>query len=100
MLLTGDTIDAATALRIGLVSALTSSDDLLEAASARARRIAANPPHAVQLTKRLIAQGRELSLPASLELAATMQSICHKMEDHREAVTAVLEKRAPHFTGK
>jgi enoyl-CoA hydratase/carnithine racemase len=66
----------------------------------RATRIAANPPHAVRLTKRLMLESRELTAPAALELAASMQAMCHKMADHREAVEARLAKRAPNFTGK
>lgn len=100
MLLTGDAIDAQEACRIGLVSTVTNPEDLLPAATERARRIAANPPHAVRLTKRLISESQALTLPAALELSASMQALCHKMEDHREAVTALLEKRPPRFHGK
>jgi enoyl-CoA hydratase/carnithine racemase len=100
MLLTGDPIDASAAQRIGLVSAVVAPDELLKEAYNRATRIAANPPHAVSLTKRLLAESLALTLPAALELAGTMQAMCHKMADHREAVTALLEKRQPHFTGR
>jgi enoyl-CoA hydratase/carnithine racemase len=100
MLLTGDAVDAATALRIGLVSAVVPDEELLLAAASRAARVAANPPHAVTLSKRLMIESHALSLPAALELAGSMQALCHKMSDHREAVTALMEKRAPHFTGQ
>jgi enoyl-CoA hydratase/carnithine racemase len=100
MLLTGDPVDAQTALRIGLVSAVTAPEELLAAALDRARRIAANPPHAVQLTKRLLAESQTLTLAAALEMSASMQAVCHRMEDHREAVSAVIEKRTPQFRGK
>jgi enoyl-CoA hydratase/carnithine racemase len=100
MLLTGDSIDAAAAQRIGLVSAVVPADDLMKEALGRAARIAANPPHAVALTKRLMAESQSLNLAAALNLAGSMQAICHKMADHREAVTAMIEKRPPHFTGR
>jgi len=100
MLLSGAAIDAQTALGMGLVSAVTPPQNLLALAGEKARRIAANPPHAVQMAKRLMQESRSLSLPAALELSASMQALCHRMEDHREAVSALLEKRAPHFTGK
>jgi enoyl-CoA hydratase/carnithine racemase len=100
MLLSGETIDARKALSIGLVSAVVPRTELMVQVLERAKRIAANPPHAVRLTKRLISEARHLSLPAALELSATMQSICHKMDDHREAVTAFIEKRSPIFKGK
>jgi enoyl-CoA hydratase/carnithine racemase len=100
MLLGGDAIDAQHALRIGLISAVTAPNELLTQARVRAERIANNPPHAVHLTKRLIAESQAVSLQTALELAASMQAMCHKMDDHREAVTAMLEKRPPQFTGK
>jgi enoyl-CoA hydratase/carnithine racemase len=100
MLLTGDPVDAATAQRIGLVSAVVAEDELMQSVSSRAERIAANAPHAVALTKRLMAESQSLALPAALELAGSMQALCHKMADHREAVTALIEKRPPHFTGR
>ena len=58
MLLSGETIDARKALSIGLVSAIVPRTELIPLALERARRIAANPPHAVRLTKRLISEAR------------------------------------------
>jgi enoyl-CoA hydratase/carnithine racemase len=100
LLLSGDTVDAAEAQRLGLVSAVVPADRLLEEARQRAQRIAVHPPHATQLTKRLIAESQFLTLPAALELSATMQAMCHKMDDHREAVMAMLEKRPPKYSGR
>lgn len=100
MMLTGDAIDARAALAMGLVSSVVEPDNLIAEAYKRARSIAANPPHGVRLTKRLIAECEHLTLPGALQLSANMQALCHKMSDHREAVTAVIEKRAPQFTGK
>jgi enoyl-CoA hydratase/carnithine racemase len=85
---------------MGLVSAVVSPETLGAEALQRAARIAANPPHAVRLTKRLMAESRELTAAAALELSASMQALCHKMADHREAVEARLAKRKPNFTGK
>jgi enoyl-CoA hydratase/carnithine racemase len=100
MLLTGDTYRAEEALKMGLVSHVVPRDRLMEQASQMAMRIAANPPHAVKLTKRLMAESRNLSAPAALELSANMQALCHKMADHREAVEARIAKRPPTFKGK
>ena len=99
MALTGDMIDAAEALACGLVSQVVADEDLLEAARALAARIAANPPHAVRMTKRLLWEGRRTDLPALLEMAAAMQAAAHSTRDHVEAVDAFLNKRAPRFTG-
>ena len=43
--------------------------------------------------------GRDTSLAALLELSAAMQSLAHATKDHKEAVTAFLDKRRPTFTG-
>jgi enoyl-CoA hydratase/carnithine racemase len=97
--LTGDMIDAAQALSIGLISRVVPDADLLTEARALAERIAANPPHAVRMTKRLLLEGRHTRLDTLLEMAAAMQSLMHATADHREAVNAFLEKRPPRFTG-
>ena len=97
MALTGDAIDAAEALACGLVSQVVPDGELMDAARALARRIAANPTDAVRMTKRLVWEGRRTDLPAILEMAAAMQAAAHTTEDHAEAVDAFLEKRKPTY---
>ena len=99
MAFTGDMLDAAEALACGLVSRVVPDAELMDVAMALAGRIAANPPQAVRLTKRLIREGRHTRLDTLLEMSAVMQSLVHATADHREAVTAFVEKRAPNFTG-
>jgi enoyl-CoA hydratase/carnithine racemase len=99
MAFTGDSLHAREALACGLVSKVVPDAELLAAAKALASRIAANPPHAVRMTKRLLREGWQLGLGALLELSAAMQSLAHATPDHREAISAFLEKRAPVFTG-
>ena len=99
MALTGDTLDAQDALACGLVSHLVADDQLLDTAVALAQKIAANPPHAVRMTKRLLMEGRQSNLASLLELSASMQALAHTTADHREAVNAFLEKRKPDFKG-
>ena len=99
MALTGDMIDADEALACGLVSRVVPDADLMDAARALARRIAANPPHAVRMTKRLLWEGRRADLGTLLEMAATMQAAAHATNDHAEAVAAFLTKRNPVFGG-
>ncbi len=94
---TGDMIDANEALACGLVSKVVPDAELLDAARGVAKRIAANPSHAVRMTKRLIMQGRDMRLDASLEMAAAMQALSHTAPDHREAVDAFVGKRAARF---
>ncbi len=100
MALTGDTLDAAEALACGLVSRVVADADLLGAAHAIAGRIAANPPHAVRMTKRLLREGQTATLPAILEMAAAMQALAHATADHEEAVAAFVARRPPAFTGE
>jgi enoyl-CoA hydratase/carnithine racemase len=61
--------------------------------------VAANPPAAVRRTKRLLREALALPLPAFLDLTSGMQAALHHGDDHKEAVAAILEKRAPVFTG-
>jgi enoyl-CoA hydratase/carnithine racemase len=98
--LTGEMIDAQEALRIGLVSHVVPDGDLMEKARAIAAKIAANPPHAVRMTKRLLREGQTADLKNILELSAAMQSLAHMTGDHDEAIAAFLEKRQPEFKGE
>lgn len=100
MAFTGDAIDAQEALACGLVSRVVPDSELLDTAMALARRIAANPPHAVRMTKRLMREGRHMKMDALLEMSAAMQSVAHATADYREAVSAFQEKRSPRFTGE
>jgi enoyl-CoA hydratase/carnithine racemase len=100
MAFTGDTIDAAKALAWGLVAEVVPGDALLAHAQALAQRIAANPSHALRLTKRLLREGQHMRLDSLLELSAAFQALSHHTKDHLEAVNAFLEKRAPEFKGR
>jgi enoyl-CoA hydratase/carnithine racemase len=99
MALTGDMIDADEALVCGLVSRVVPDAELMDAARTLARRIAANPSHAVRMTKRLLWEGRRSDLASLLEMAAAMQAAAHTTADHEEAVDAFLAKRKPAFKG-
>jgi enoyl-CoA hydratase/carnithine racemase len=99
MSFTGDPIDARTALQWGLVSRVVPKADLLPEAMKLAGRIAANPPRALRLAKRLIREGQTTTFETLLEMAAAYQGACHQTLDHAEAIAAAVEKRAPQFTG-
>ncbi|MBV8704451.1 MAG: enoyl-CoA hydratase/isomerase family protein, partial [Acetobacteraceae bacterium] len=100
MAFTGEIIDAREALACGLVSRVVPDGELLGAARGLAERIAANPSHAVRMTKRLLMEGRNTRMDTLLEMAAAMQSLVHATADHREAVAAFLEKRPARFSGE
>lgn len=100
MAFTGDTIDAARALHWGLVSQVAPAASLLDEALALAHRIAANPAHALRLTKRLLREGQHMRLDSLLELSAAFQALAHHTDDHLESVNAFLDKRPPRHTGR
>jgi enoyl-CoA hydratase/carnithine racemase len=98
--LTGEMIDAAEALKIGLVSHVVADTDLIAKAKEIASKIAANPPHAVRMTKRLLREGQTAELKNILELSAAMQALAHNTADNDEAINAFIEKRTPEFRGE
>ncbi len=97
MSFTGDALSAAEALQCGLVSRVVPADALLSTAQQLAARIAANPGPTLRLTKRLLREGQHGTLETVLELSAGAQALAHKTAEHREAVTAFIEKRPPDF---
>ncbi|MES2264654.1 MAG: crotonase/enoyl-CoA hydratase family protein [Pseudomonadota bacterium] len=97
--LTGQMIDARQALEWNLVSRVLPHAQLLAGAREIAEAIAANPPHAVRLAKRLLREAMHTRLDTLLEMSAAYQVLSHQSADHREAVSAFLEKRTPSFSG-
>jgi 2-(1,2-epoxy-1,2-dihydrophenyl)acetyl-CoA isomerase len=96
---TGDRFDAARAKEIGLVSRVVPDADLMPQALELAQRVAANPARALRLTKRLLREAQTARMNEILELSAAYQALAHETSDHKEAVSAFLEKRTPNFTG-
>jgi enoyl-CoA hydratase/carnithine racemase len=97
LLLSGETIGAEEAHRIGLVSRVVADDRLMEESYALARRLKEGPLFAMGLTKILLGLERELSFEAALELEASVQADCMGHEDFREGYLAFLERRPPRF---
>ncbi|MCL4696522.1 MAG: enoyl-CoA hydratase, partial [Burkholderiaceae bacterium] len=93
----GRSIDAAEALRIGLVSRVVPPERLLPEAEALADEIAKNPGVALRLAKKLLREGERLDFPSLLEMSAGLQALAHKTPQHVEAVNAFVEKRKPVF---
>ena len=100
--MTGDTINAAEALRIGLVDAVVPQAELMAKVKAVADRISANGPHAVAEVKRLVHQGQSMTLEASLAAEAEGFANCFATADQKEGMAAFLAKprRQANFTGK
>jgi enoyl-CoA hydratase/carnithine racemase len=100
MAFTGEQFDAEQALQMGLVSKVVDDDKLTDEARALARRIAANPAYGLRMAKRLLREGERSELHTLLDMSASMQAIAHQSEDHKEAVTAFVEKRKPVFKNR
>lgn len=86
MTLTGDRIDAETALAWGMVSRVVPHDELLSAAKDLAERIAKNPPHALRMAKRLLQESRTGMLESTLGMAAAMQPLAHQDAEHARRI--------------
>ena len=100
LIFTGDSIDAAEALRLGIVNAVVAPDELMNETYRLAKKIAAGPPVAIQLAKRSIYHNQEADLRAALEFETFAQNITRETEDSKEGVKAFVEKREAVFRGK
>jgi 2-(1,2-epoxy-1,2-dihydrophenyl)acetyl-CoA isomerase len=100
MIFTGEVIDAAEALRLGLVSRVVAPEELMATAGALARRIAAGPPVAIRLAKHSLYANADRDLKSALEGETAAQNICFDTEDAREGIRAFIDKREPVFRGR
>jgi E-phenylitaconyl-CoA hydratase len=100
MMLTGDRIDAESALRIGLVSRVVPLASLMDEAMGIARRIADNAPLAVRAVKRLVRDGLDLPLLTAIQAEQFALGLLRDTDDRLEGRRAFQEKRKPVFVGK
>jgi len=98
--LLGDTIDAAEAHRLGIVTEVVAPDELAGAATVLARRLADGPPIAMALTKELLNQSFTSGFDEALDREATVAATNMAAQDAAEALMAFKEKRAPVFRGR
>ena len=98
--MTGDTLTAEEALRIGLVNVVVPAAELLPRVREVARKIASKGPLAVAAVKRVIARGADVPLATANELEATAFAALFGTHDQREGMRAFIEKRAAKFEGR
>lgn len=100
LLLTGRTIDAAEAHRLGLVTQIVPAQELMSAAQILAAALLACSPVSLRMTKKLLCDFAAPEIERELALAATESAQIRTMQDFREGVASFLEKRAPRWSGK
>ncbi|MFI8751455.1 enoyl-CoA hydratase-related protein [Vreelandella lionensis] len=90
--LSGRVISADEALAYGVVLEVVEPEQLMEAALAHANRMAAQPPRATRLTKRLMKMAPDMELKPFLDVCAVFQGMCHNEPEHLEAVERLLAR--------
>jgi enoyl-CoA hydratase len=100
LILTGETIGAQEAYRIGLVNEIVPSADLIARAEAILHKIEANAPIAVKLAIDAANRGLDVSLSEGLNIEAASFTQCAATADKKEGVAAFREKRKPKFQGR
>jgi enoyl-CoA hydratase/carnithine racemase len=100
LLMFGDTIDAATADRYGLVNKVVPHDQLMDAAREWADRLKQGPTFAIAMTKTMINNEWNMDLASAIEAEAQAQALLLMGEDHRRFFEAIKNKQKPEFTGR
>ncbi|MHB8507448.1 MAG: enoyl-CoA hydratase/isomerase family protein [Candidatus Dormibacteria bacterium] len=99
LLFSGEPINAATALELGLVSRVVPASELLDEARTLAEKLAAAAPLAVAAIKRAVAAGLGLPMEEALEVERREFVAVRQTQDALEGITAFIEKRRPTWTG-
>ncbi|MBP1696676.1 MAG: 3-hydroxybutyryl-CoA dehydratase [Deltaproteobacteria bacterium] len=100
MILTGETMDAREACRVGLVNKVVPRQELMLTVMSMAREMATKGSIALRYTKEAVYQGMDLTLEQGLRLEADLYLLIHTTKDRTEGIKAFREKRVPKFEGK
>jgi enoyl-CoA hydratase len=100
MVLTGDMIDAPTALKFGLVTAVHPVEELEAKTMELAEKLAEKAPIALQMSKEAVKFASRSNLDEGLRREVDLFAICFSTEDKEEGVSAFLEKRKADFKGR
>ncbi|RFU65125.1 enoyl-CoA hydratase/isomerase family protein [Peribacillus glennii] len=97
LLWTGDSFTAEEAKQLGLVTHVVPDEQLNEFADAYVKRLASGPQEVLRFTKRAVYQGLHTDLRTSLDMISSAMAVVTELEDYKEGVKAILEKRTPNF---
>ena len=100
LIFTGRIVNGPEAAEIGMALECVAPEELMPRVTELAQSIASRPPVTSRMLKSLLRQSLHSGLFDFLDNCAALQAICHSTNDHLEAVTAMIEKRPPLFTGK
>ncbi|KAA3632149.1 MAG: enoyl-CoA hydratase/isomerase family protein, partial [Proteobacteria bacterium] len=98
--LTAEFLDAETAFRIGLVTKLAKPEELMEACTEIATKLAEKPPLAVRAIEQAMRASFDVNSHRGLEMERQLMATLLSTEDHHEGIRAFLEKRKANFKGK
>jgi enoyl-CoA hydratase len=99
LLMTGESVKADEALRLGIVDRVVAHDQLVAECRKIAEACLANGPVAVSMVKHLVDDGLDMPLDEALELEADTFGDAFRTKDQKEGMKAFLEKRKPAFVG-
>jgi 2-(1,2-epoxy-1,2-dihydrophenyl)acetyl-CoA isomerase len=100
LMMTADNIDAAEALRIGLVNKVVPPDQLISEMGAFAEKLLRNAPLSLSFIKQAAQHGWSSNFVSQLEFESWGQVICRHSEDIKEGINSFLEKRPANFKGR
>jgi 2-(1,2-epoxy-1,2-dihydrophenyl)acetyl-CoA isomerase len=100
LIFTGEVIDAAEALRLGLIERMVPAGEALKAAHELAATLAAKAPVALRYAKESVVKGLEMTLADGLRLENDLATLLRTTEDRLEGAKAFLEKRKPRWQGR
>jgi 2-(1,2-epoxy-1,2-dihydrophenyl)acetyl-CoA isomerase len=99
MFFLGESIDAAEAMRLGIINQVVAPEELESTTLQLAERLRAAPPIALAAAKHAVYMSQTAELEEMLRYETEVQLRCFESEDGHEGVHAFLEKREPKFTG-